>query len=357
MTSFLGKDYVDQSELNKKIGTLRDIWQKRLDAGTINDITKNAYPELLEDTPKEEPKPEKPKDRPSGKNYRIEARIAMLNGRIKAEVEFVKQVKAKGELRPERIKELEDSIDKIRERVLRVEKDDKKLNLPHIPMGKNTHTKSKEGYVFNKTNIKVQPTVKNDLVTNMLQERIKGMWNSLPDHTRDLVKNLVIKKSIAKGRKWQGGRWDGETGTVFINIHPRTSDNLDHNFFHEIGHARWHDLNRTNPEKIKKFRETQKEIGSSPTAYARSYLMVKERNDDREANYRRKMAKGGFAIPQKAEKILANNRVGAEDLYHNEIHSELNAYAMGVLSTSLITAPKAKMEKLLKAYKEMWDLE
>ena len=299
----------------------------------------------------------KPEDRPSGKNYRIEAKKAMLAGRIKAEIEFIEKLKTKNQLTPERIKELEGSVDVIRNRMSKVEEEDKKLGLPHITMGKNTHTKNKDGYVYNKTNIKLQTGVKEDLLSNMMQERIKGMWNSLPDHTRDLVKNLVIKRSTAKGSHWQGGRWISETGTVIINMHPKTHTNLDHNFFHEIGHARWHDLKRTNPEKIKKFRETQKKIGFPPTAYAGSYLMIKERNDDTEANYRRKMTSRGFPISQKGEERLAENRAAAEDLYHNEIHSELNAYAMGTLPNNLITAPKEKMTKLLNAYKEMWDLE
>lgn len=301
------------------------------------------------------PQTKPPEDRPSGKNYRIEAKKAMLTGRIKAETEFIKEIK--DQLTPEKIKELEGSIDVIRDRMSKVEEEDKKLGLPHITMGKNTHTKNKDGYVYNKTNIKLQTGVKEDLLSNMMQERIKGMWNSLPDHTRDLVKNLVIKRSTAKGERWQGGRWDDKTRTIIINMHPKTHTNLDHNFFHEVGHARWHELKRTNPEKIKKFRETQKKIGFPPTAYARSYLMIKEKNDDTEANYRRKMTARGFPISPKGEERLEQNRVAAEDLYHNEIHSELNAYAMGTLSNNLITAPKEKMTKLLNAYKEMWDIE
>jgi len=279
----------------------------------------------------------------------------MLAGRIKAETEFIKEIK--GQLTPERIKELEGSIDVIRDRMSKVEEEDKKLGLPHIPMGKNTHTKNKDGYVYNKTNIKLQAGIKEDLISNMMQERVKGMWNSLPDDARDKIDNLIIKKSTAKSSHYQGGRWIDETRTMIINMNRRSASKLDHNFFHEIGHSKWHDLKRTNPEKIKKFRETQKKIGFPPTAYAGSYLMIKERNDDTEANYRRKMTSRGFPISQEGGKRLEQNRVAAEDLYHNEVHSELNAYAMGTLSNNLITAPKEKMTKLLNAYKEMWDLE
>ena len=308
------------------------------------------------DAQKPEPIP-KPEDRPSGGNYRIEAKKALLKSRIDSETKFIEQHMDQLKDMPEKLEQLRKSVDVLKTIRDNVEAEDTALGLPNIPMRKNTHTKSRDGYVYNKTKIKIQTNVKNDLVYNLLQERVKGMWNSLPDDARDKIDNLIIKKSTAKGSHWQGGRWIDETKTMIINMHQKTSDNLEHNFFHEVGHSKWHDLKRTNPEKVKKFREAQKKIGFPPTAYARSYLMIKERNDDTEANYRRKMTSGGFPISQEGEKRLEQNRVAAEDLYHNEIHSELNAYAMGTLPKNLITAPKAEMAKLLNAYKEMWDLE
>jgi len=299
----------------------------------------------------------KPEDRPSGGNYRIEAKKALLTSRIDSETKFIEQQMYRLKNMPERLEQLRKSIDVLKTKRDNVEVEDANLGLPNIPMGKNTHTKSRDGYVYNKTKIKIQTNVKNDLVYNLLQERVKGMWNSLPDDARDKIDNLIIKKSTAKGSHWQGGRWIDETKTMIINMHQKSASELEHNFFHEVGHSRWHELKRTNPEKIKKFRETQKKIGFPPTAYAGSYLMIKEKNDDSEANYRRKMTARGFPVSPAGEERLEFNRVAAEDLYHNEVHSELNAYAMGTLSERLITAPKAQMEKLLNSYKEMWDLE
>lgn len=260
--------------------------------------------------------------------------------------------------RKDRLTGLYKSIDKLKEMRDNVEKDDAELGLPHIPMGKNTHTKSKDGYVYNKTKIMIQDSVKDDMAINLLQERVKSMWNSLPDDMRDSVDRLMIKKSKAttRARKWQGGRWEDETKTIYININTRTSD-IDHNFYHEIGHGRWHQMKKSNPEKIQKFIETMKEIGSAPTPYAQSYSMIKERNIDSERIYRAKMARGNFVIPAKAEKIMEKNRRNAEDLYQNESHSELNAYVMGALPNSALKAKKEIMTKLLNAYKEMWDLE
>jgi len=299
----------------------------------------------------------KPEDRPSGKNYRIESKKAMLEGRIKSEVTFIEKIKAKGELPQERIKELEEEIDKVRKQILTLEEEDKKLGLPNIPMGKNTHTKNRDGYVFNKTRINVQLNVKNDLVTNMLQARVQGMWNSLPDDVRDMVRTFNVKQSRSTGRTWRGGSYNHELKAVHINISVRATNAIAHDFFHEIGHLKWDNLKDKNPEKIQKFIEKQKEIGVSPTAYSGAYIIIKQKNDEKERKYRRAMGSREIPISPKGELILEQNRKTSEDLYQNEIHSELNAYAMGSLPTKLITASKEEMTELLNAYKELWDLE
>lgn len=250
------------------------------------------------------------------------------------------------------------SIDKLKEMRDNVEKDDAKLGLPNIPMGKNSHTKTKEGYVYNKTKIMVQDAVKSDLAVNLLQKRVQSMWNTLPDDVRDLVNTLLIKKSTSRARgggKRQGGRWQADTKTIYMNIHERDRD-VEHSFYHEVGHAKWSKLKENNPEKIKKFREQQENIGQAPTDYSQSYLMVKEKNEDNEKRYRDNMKRAGHTIPERDIKILDKNRRNAEDLFHNEIHSELNAYAMGSLPEKYLTAPKKQIGELLNSYKEMWDL-
>lgn len=257
--------------------------------------------------------------------------------------------------RKDRIGDMWKSINTLKKMLDDVEEDDKKLGLPDLPMGKNIHTKSKDGYVYNKTKIMVQEKIKDSPAVNLLQERVKSMWNSLPDESRDLVDRLIVKESIAKGKVWQGGRWDDDTKTIFININSKTPD-VEHNFYHEVGHAKWHGLKEKDPERVKKFIEKQKEIGMAPTAYAQSYSTIKQRNEGSERTYRSKMKRGGFIIPEEAEAILKKNRDNSEDLYQNEIHSELNAYAMGAILPVFITAPKEKMEEFLNAYKEMWDL-
>jgi len=225
-------------------------------------------------------------------------------------------------------------------------------------MGKNTHKIGKEGFANNKTNIRVEPAIKEDFAVNLLYERIKGMWNALPDDVRDSIGNLILKKSKASGRgsKWQGGRWIDETRTVIMNLHKHTAD-VDHNFYHEVGHSRWHRMKETNPEKVQEFIKKQKEIGQAPTKYAQSYSLIKRKNEENERKYVSDMKRKGFILTDKAKERLYMNRISSEDLYQNEIHSELNAYAMGALGANKLSAPKEKMVELLNSYKEMWDLE
>lgn len=224
-------------------------------------------------------------------------------------------------------------------------------------MGKNTHKIGKDGFASNKTKIKVDPKIKGDYAVTMLHDWVKSMWNSLPDDVRDNIDNLDIKKSRSAGRGTvQGGRWIDESKTVIMNLHSKRSD-VVHNFYHEIGHSKWHRLKETNPEKVQNFIKRQKEIGYAPTEYSRSYSVIKIKNAEKERIYVRDMERKGFPITDKGKERLYQNRLNAEDLYQNEIHSELNAYAMGSLEPRYLTAPKEILEKLLDSYKEMWDLE
>jgi hypothetical protein len=255
---------------------------------------------------------------------------------------------------------LQTKYGKLEEEIAKAEKDikniEKDIGLPHIPMGKNTHSKTKDGYVYNKTKINVQPNIKDDPVHMLLQERVKSMWNSLSDDVRDSVDNLVIKKSRAKGRRILGGTWKNKTKTISMNISERSIDETGHNFFHEVGHAKWNKIKDENPETVKKFIKAIDKIGYAPTAYSLSYQDIEQRNLQSEQRYRRNQARGGHEITEESKRTLVKNREIVKDLYHNEIHSELNAHVMGVLKPEQIIATKEYMTKYIKAYKEMWDL-
>ena len=63
------------------------------------------------------------------------------------------------EFRLGHLKTLSVSIEKLKKQLETVEKDDKELGLPNIPMGKNTHKIGKDGFANNKTKIGVRPPI------------------------------------------------------------------------------------------------------------------------------------------------------------------------------------------------------
>ena len=300
------------------------------------------------------PSTDTPKEiRPSGKNYRVEAQKAVIQDRIANEQAFIDKYGSSQS--PEWVKQNQKVVDNLKTKLEKIDDIEKELGLPYIPMKDNTHTKETNGFIHDKTNVKVNPAVLKTPELELLSNRVKSAWNSLPDEHRNLVDNLVIKKSTAKGSTWRGGSWVEETKTLTVNLNTRSSK-VEHNFYHEIGHARWGELNRTSPDKIKKFVDTTSKIGIAPTKYAASYRDYKQRNDDSERKYRREMSRRGLTPSERDEKILVSNRKRAETLYNNETHSELNSYVLGFMPREKITATKDTMGKLLKAYKELHEL-
>ena len=224
-------------------------------------------------------------------------------------------------------------------------------------MKANTHTKNTDGFIHDKSKITLQKAVKESPGTKLMSDRVKSAWNNLPDEHRNLVDNLVIKKSRAvKSRSYNGGSWNRDTKTLILNINPKSQDMIEHNFYHEIGHARYSDMKSNNPEKIEAFGNKVKELGLSPTAYSQSYRNAERDNDDSERNYRRKMKAGGFTVNALSEEVLEKNRRNSKDLYENETHSELNSYVLGNLPKRKLFASPESMKKLLNAYKELHEL-
>ena len=106
-------------------------------------------------------------------------------------------------------------------------------DLPHIPMGKNTHTSHTNGYVHSdKTRIMVQPKVLSEATYALLNKTVTTMWNNLPDDSRDKVKTLKIQRSIGK-KSFRGGSFDQFTGIMILNINKGGSDSLEHHFYHQ----------------------------------------------------------------------------------------------------------------------------
>ncbi len=302
--------------------------------------------------------PQPPELRPSGDNYRVKAMTDKIEQSI-AFMEAQKQVQIdKYGTDVVYTEQITTRINRAKHALINIADDEKRGGLPHIPMGKNTHTKNTKGFVHSgKATIKIDPKISKDEDTARQLDLIQSAWNNLPDDIRDNIKVLSLKKSRAGNYGTiQGGRWIDNKKELIMNIHPRSSS-VERNFYHEIGHSRWHKLERENPEKITKFIEAQKKVGASPTRYAQSYLMVHQKTKDKYDKWVRVRKRSGVPVGERNEKIMNSNLKVTETLYQNEIHSELNAYAMGELPKDLIIASKSNMIGLLNAYKELWNLE
>jgi len=229
--------------------------------------------------------------------------------------------------------------------------------LPVIPMGKNTHVnKTNDGFVYNKSKIKVDRKLKESMGLTQQLAVVQSAWNDLPDDVRDMVKTLNLKMSRASGRNgYQGGKWTDETGELVLNIHPKSS-HVMHNFYHEVGHARFHQIEKTNPEKVRRFEERISKH-RAPTRYSESYRHA----SDGEAEYQRKkireFAKRGVLMSDTNKKIMEQRTNVMRNILENETHSELNSYVMGELPDSDITVINDTMKDLLNAYNELWGIE
>ncbi len=314
--------------------------------------------------PQDIPSTNKPiEDRPSGKNYRIEAMRALLTDRIASEDKFIDfYIKQSGiDEGSEKAKGLRKAVDGLRDKLANVEKNDNP-NLPHIPMGKNTHVKSTKGFIhggsMSDTVIKIQSGMEGEPAFNLLNDQLKSAWNNLPDEHRNLVKTLHVKRSRAGyGRGGKAGSFNGDKGDLIINISTSKSADVVSTLYHEIGHAKWHKAKIDNPEGVEKFIEGMKALGTAPTKYSESYRNFERVNHRSENDYRRNMKRGGFPINEKNESTLQKNAKRAKTLYYNESHSELNSYAMGTLPKDRIIVTDSMMTKCLNVYKEMYGLE
>ncbi len=300
--------------------------------------------------------PVPPEQRPQGDNYRLEAKRAMLQDMIAGDQAIIDKLGSEGSSSDMIfLARAKTSLTQSKDILKNMEKNDKKMGLPHIPMGKNTHTKNTKGFVHsNKSSILIDKRAELMLPTRVQMERVKSAWNNLPDDIRDNVKILNIKYSTAKGNH-QGGRWTPEKSQLTMNLNPWDQEPL-HNFYHEVGHSTFDSIRKTNPEKIKRFIEKQKEIGQAPTPYSQRFSIVHIKEEDKQRIFIARQEARGVTLSPRNKRIMAQNLETVKDLYQDEIHAELNAYVMGELPEHLIKANKKDMKAMLEAYKEMHDL-
>jgi hypothetical protein len=237
-------------------------------------------------------------------------------------------------------------------------------------------------------------------------ETIRLVWNQLPDKLRDTVKHFKIERTPKLMRdpddenKWLNerdtmvaGSWmpyklsDGKpnnawsAGTLTIRIDSgRTSNEIKGTLTHECGHIRYHNIKDSNPEKIKEWEKVAK--GSPPTSYSKyhkdrwikaknTFAIQKKRNfsatksveidgEWKEIPWTERYGDDYIAMTVEERKhLVESNEKIREELYYNELHSEVHMYMMNRTDKKLKSKTgkiTKNMDRFVNAYKELHGL-
>ena len=279
-------------------------------------------------------------------------------------------------------------------------------DMPIIPMGENTHEKNKLGFreqvdADDPPKIKMSKALQADLkrsdktiggltVSTAQVMSVRDAWNNLSDAQRNLIPTLNITKVKTSLKKVgmqgkQAGSWSNEGGVLTVNIDDGGIDvkNMYSTVQHETGHAEWHMLKETNPEKTKKFTDTvmSDEMKNTPvTSYVKKYLNTDERLENMWLEKSKKItAQNKFVkslgidkmkdIPSDTGlfKSYSDDEIAdlkktffekhtnwSKSIYANETHSALSEIVHGT-STRMTKGLKdsPNLQKYFKAYQEL----
>ena len=169
-------------------------------------------------------------------------------------------------------------------------------------------------------------------------EQIKKIWNNLDASDRALVKSLTIRSTRQRGN-FTAGEWKGN-GQMELTTHPlSTEKDYEEAIHHEIGHAKF----RTYPkEKVDAWNAAVKEI--QPVSKYANYH--KERYEKYRMN--------NLRVRESDVEIVKNNIKALENLYYEEMHSEVLANMKSPLPQKKLWFGDG-MEKATKLYKEIFN--
>ena len=157
-----------------------------------------------------------------------------------------------------------------------------------------------------------------------------------------------------------------EAGTLTIRIDSRrTSNEIKGTLTHECGHVRYHNIKDSNPEKIKKWEKVAK--GSPPTSYSKyhkdrwikaknTFATQKKRNFDADFRYGEDYM--DMTVEERKHMLESNEKI-REELYYNELHSEVHMYMMNRTDKKLKSKTgkiTKNMDRFVNAYKELHGL-
>lgn len=169
-------------------------------------------------------------------------------------------------------------------------------------------------------------------------DEIKEIWNNLSIDARNLVDNIMVRSSKARG-SITVGEWIADSNTMEITAHPAfTKKDYEETMHHEIGHAKFKTFS---PEKIQAWNNAVEKI-RPPTKYANLHR-------ERYFNYRRTVR-----FRPEDRSIVERNVEALKNLYYEEIHSETYANLKSPLNEKKIYS-KEGLKDATKIYKEIFE--
>ena len=224
---------------------------------------------------------------------------------------------------------------------------------------KNTHTKNKDGFKTNKTEIRIGDTVRvakydgqpHPMVQarmDLIVEAIRNVWNALPDEYRDGIHILQIHNvrglSGTTLGKFSSNR-KGTVKTLTMRIRQGDSKNIDtliHTLLHEVAHSIWHNKFQYDEEKVNKFRDGINKLiekYGAITDYVQNDHVDMERINEIYWDHRGKHGdKYAYASAfldsedmsgEEATRYVAYQKKQIETIVANETHSEAFGFLLG----------------------------
>lgn len=226
---------------------------------------------------------------------------------------------------------------------------------------KNTHTKNKDGFKTNKTEIRIGDTVRvgksphdgqpHPMVQarmDLIVEAIRNVWNAIPDEYRDGIHILQIHNvrglSGTTLGKFSSNR-KGTVKTLTMRIQQSDSKHIDtliHTLLHEIAHSIWHNKFQYDEEKVNKFRDginkLIKESGAITDYVQNDHVDLERLNEiywDHRGGVGDKHAYASAFLDsedmsgEEATRYVAYQKKQIETIVANETHSEAFGFLLG----------------------------
>ncbi len=170
-------------------------------------------------------------------------------------------------------------------------------------------------------------------------KQIEDIWNNLDPDDRKMVNSITIRGTRAGGRV-TAGEWLKDSKTMEITTHPLFTDkDYSETIHHEIAHAKFQQYNEI---KIQEWNDAVKSI-RPPTWYAQYH---QKRYQDYQFSHNRYRT-------EEEKQIILRNIKALENLYYEEIHSEVYANLKSPLPDKKIWS-KDGLKEATEIYKRLF---